>query len=121
MTFKMRILYWLALTFICLGSLRAQYNISVDSDCVNQNSILISRLLINELGEEKVKDYLENNIRFVVFFTIDSTGREEFYKARVFPDSLTNIISSELRKIKIERNYFYICYARLPNHSKNHL
>ncbi len=114
-----KILYFLTFSLLCTFSLKAQSNINVDSDCLNRNSLLLSRLLIKDLGEEKIKYFLENDIRFLIFYKVDSLGYTEFVRAKVFPDSLTNIVSREIdNQIKIRNNYFYVCYERFPNHTK---
>lgn len=120
----------LILIFICfiINSVHAQINISVDNSCMTKNSILLAQELIKIFGKENVSELLDNNIRILLFFNVDSLGNMTLEKSKIhnnssfeFQDSSINNIEklmSDLNlNLKIKKGYFNICYERFPDWS----
>lgn len=120
---RRRLLMFIFICFI-INSLSAQIKISVDNSCMTKNSILLAQELIKILGKDNVSELLDNNIRILLFFNVDSIGNTTLSMIRSnssneFQDSTIKKIEklkSDLNlNLKIEKGYFTICYERFPD------
>jgi hypothetical protein len=62
---------------ICLGfafHANCQMKVSFDNNCINYNSALISKVMINILGLNTVSNQLENKNNIIFVIDVDSLG-----------------------------------------------
>jgi hypothetical protein len=89
----------------------SQINLNFERDCLNKNSVILSHMFIESLGENTVKKILDNNIRMVILLNVDSLGLvsdcEKIICKQNLPISLTQNILNLLTKSK---KPFFICY-----------
>jgi hypothetical protein len=93
----------------------AQINVSIESDCLIRNSATISSAVIGVLGEDSVKQILNNKINITFVCNVDSLGYikklERIWSKQEVSDNFA--ISME-RYLVSNRICFYICYAQDP-------
>lgn len=53
----------------------AKINLGFGQDCMDKNMIILSQLLIDNMGEEFVSDLLEKEGDLIIVMEVDSLGR----------------------------------------------
>jgi len=102
------------------SSLFSQVNISFDKDCTKKNSAIFAQSLIEYMGENKVVEFLKNEVSFLTFCEVDSLGRimkfDKLISKKKIPKTFINGIEVYLIK---NNKRFFICYEKLPGYSEN--
>ncbi len=65
----------LFITCFIVSFSKAQINVSLDRDCLSINSAMLAQSLIKVVGSNKVKELIENEVRFLSVWDVDSLGR----------------------------------------------
>jgi hypothetical protein len=99
----------------------AQINVSLDRDCLSINSAMLAQSLIKVVGSNKVKELIENEVRFLSVWDVDSLGRIcKFDKLLSQKGSLPEDAMNKLELYLIKRETrFFICYDKLPGINDN--
>lgn len=93
----------------------AQINVSIESDCLIRNSATISNAMIGVLGEDSVKQILNNKINITFVCNVDSLGYiKKIEKIRSKQELSDNFTVSMEYYLVLNRIRFYICYAQDP-------
>jgi hypothetical protein len=103
--------------FIIESSLYSQMNISFDNNCSRKNSAIFAQSMIEYAGEDKVAKLLENKIKILTFWEVDSLGRIIKFKKILGKELLSEgfIDSLEIYLIKNDKRFF-ICYEKIPGY-----
>lgn len=65
----------LFITCFIVSFSNAQINVSLDRDCLSINSAMLAQSLIKVVGSNKVKELIENGVRFLSVWEADFVGR----------------------------------------------
>jgi hypothetical protein len=111
----------LFITCFIVSFSNAQINVSLDRDCLSVNSAMLAQSLIKVVGSNKVKELIENRVRFLSVWEVDSLGRiSKFDKLLPQEGSLPEDAMNKLELYLIEREKrFFICFEKLPGISDN--
>lgn len=111
----------LFITCFIVSFSKAQINVSLDRDCLSINSALLAQSLIKVVGSNKVKELIENEVRFLSVWEVDSLGRIcKFDKLLPQKGSLPENAMNKLEHFLIKRETrFFICYDKLPGINDN--
>ncbi len=101
----------------------AQINISLDGNCLEHNSAIMSKAIIDTFGEDSVKRWINNNTRILFTANVDSLGHIlKIEKVRTKQEISSNIICSIENYLIKNKVHFFICYAQdPPDITKNHI
>jgi hypothetical protein len=97
--------------------LYSQVNISLDRECTKKNSAIFAQALIDCVGEEKVIELLDNSIKIVTFWEIDSLGRIIRFNKLITEKEISECFIDNL-EIYFKKNdvRLFICYEKLPDY-----
>nr|WP_320036864.1 hypothetical protein [uncultured Bacteroides sp.] len=111
----------LFITCFIVSFSNAQINVSLDRDCLDINSAMLAQSLIKVVGSNKVKELIENKVRFLSVWEVDSLGRIcNFDKLLSQKGSLPEDAMNKLEHFLIKRGKrFFICYDKLPGINDN--
>ena len=102
----------LIIIFFQLISQQCFCQISIDSDCLECNSITISRIMLELFGQETVQRMLDNNTRMLFILRVDSSGYVSEIKRIRTQNALDKNVEKKLKryfgKHKIQMR---ICYS----------
>lgn len=86
--------------------------ISIDSDCLERNSMTVSRIMLELLGQETVQQMLDNKTRMLFILEVDSSGYVSEIKRIRTQNTLDKNVEKKLKryfgKHKIQMR---ICYS----------
>lgn len=103
----------LLILFSCKNIVSAQININFDSDCLNHNSAILSKMLMEAKGEEFLSDLLDENISFLLFCDVDSSGYVvEIKKIHGKKEAVVKVENTIKSLFEEFHTPFYICYEK---------
>lgn len=127
------LLFFVFVTIV--GSLCAKNDID-DRYCMEKNSALLSKILIDKLGKDKIVELLDNDIYILFYFEIDKNGNikplrtliseekpEIIVPLRPIPnkiDTYDKIFTDLIKDLKIKKDYFSICIQESTGYTKSY-
>jgi len=107
-----KIFIWLLVLWVCTQTSFAQFNIGVGEKCLDYNHALLSKAIINQIGEERWYWLVENKVKLIFVFKVDTLGYVVDLKR--FSSQNINISQTIIENFVISlqenKTRFFICY-----------
>ena len=102
----------LIIMFFQLISQQCFCQVSIDSDCLERNSITVSRIMLELFGQKAVQRMLDNNTRMLFTLRVDSSGYVSEIKRIRTQIALDKNVEKKLKRyFEKHKIQMKICYS----------